>query len=116
MRRMTHAPLLATVLLAGCVVAPVDRDYDVVVAPPLPVVVEFDAYPYYYYDGFYYSYHDRDRIWRYSHYKNGPWRELPRDRYPKEIRYKYRYDRDDDRYDRDRERDRDRDGDRDYRR
>lgn len=109
MRRIPHAPLLAALLLAGCVVAPADRDYDVVVAPALPVVVEFDAYPYYYYGGFYYYYHDHDRAWRYSRHKTGPWKDLPRDRYPREIRYKHRYDRDDDR---DRGRDRDRDYDR----
>lgn len=115
MRRLT--PLLfAALLLSGCIVAPPERDYDVVVAPPLPVTVEFDAYPYYHYGGFYYYYHDNDRVWRYSRYRHGPWRELPRDRYPREIRYKYRYDHDDGRRGRDRDHDRDWDRDRDYRR
>ena len=107
MRRLISVPLLTTLLLAGCVVAPVGREPDVVVAPPLPVIVEFDTYPYYYYGGFYYYYQDRDRIWRYSRYRGGPWTDLPHDRYPRELRYRYR---DDDRYGRDR------DGDRDYRR
>lgn len=117
MSRNILVPLTAALLLAGCVVAPADRDYDVVVAPALPVIVEFDVYPYYHHGGFYYYYHDHDRVWRYSRHKTGPWKELPRDRYPREVRYKSRYD-DDDRYDRDRDRDRDRyrDGDRDYRR
>jgi len=113
-------PLFAALVLSGCVVAPADRDYDVVVAPALPVVVEFDVHPYYYHGGFYYYYHAHDRVWRYSRHRNGPWKVLPPDRYPREVRYKYRSDWDD-RYDRDRDRDRDwerdrdrdRDGDRD---
>ncbi len=112
MRKTSLAPLLAASLLAGCVVAPADRDYDVVVAPALPAIVEFEVRPYYYHGGFYYYYHDHDRVWRYSHHREGPWKVLPRDRYPREIRYKHRSDWDD-RYDRDRDRDRDRDGDRD---
>lgn len=108
MHRNAYAPLLAGLLLAGCVVAPADRDYDVVVAPALPVIVEFDVYPFYY-GGFYYYYHDHDRVWRYSRSRTGPWKELPRDRYPREVRYKHRSEWDD-------SHDRDRDRDRDYRR
>lgn len=116
MRRTALAPLLAALLLAGCVVAPADHDQALVVAPALPAVVEFDVYPYYFYGGFYYFYHEHDHAWRYARSKGGPWRDLPRDRYPHEIRYKYHSDGDDGRYDRDRDRDRDRDQNRDYRR
>ena len=91
-------------LLSGCVVTPVDR---VVVAPALPVIVEFDTEPYYYQQGYYYYYHDN--YWRYSQSRSGPWVELPRSHYPKEIRYKGRGDG------RGRDRDRDRDHDRDHR-
>ena len=112
MRRMSYATLLAALLLTGCVVAPVDYDYGVVVAPRLPVVVELGVEPYYSYGGFYYYYHDR--LWRYSKDRNGPWRYLPMDHYPREIRYRD-HDRDRDR-DRDRERDHDRERDRDYHR
>lgn len=115
MRMTGYAPLLASLLLAGCVVAPVDHGQAVVVAPALPPVVELDVYPYYFYGGFYYYYYEHDHVWRYSRNKSGPWRELPRDRYPHEIRYRYHRD-DDDRYDRDRDRDRELDRDRDYRR
>lgn len=95
-----YAPLLAALVLSACVVTPADGPY--VVAPALPVVVELDVVPYYH-GGYYYHYHDRDRVWSYSRSKAGPWKELPRDRYPREIRYKDRereHDRDRDRHDR----------------
>jgi hypothetical protein len=46
--------------------------------------------------GYFYYYQHRDSRWIYSRDKAGPWKELPRDRHPKEIRYKD-YDRDRDR-------------------
>ncbi len=73
MKRMLLVALVAAPLLSACVVA-----------PGLPVVVELGSEPYYYQDGYYYYYHD-DR-WSYSHGKTGPWRDLPRDRYPREVR------------------------------
>lgn len=93
---MLYGSLLATLLLPGCVVAPAHPDY--VVAPALPVIVDLDVEPYYY-GGFYYYYHQRDHSWSYSRDRAGPWRALPRERYPREIRYK----------DREREHERDRD-------
>ena len=105
MHRMPYAVLLAALLLTGCVVAPADHDAGWVVAPALPVVVELGVEPYYFHNGFYYYYHNQR--WSYSHERTGPWRELPRDRYPREIRYKDRdgRDRGHDDGDRDRERD-----------
>lgn len=115
---------LAALVLSACVVTP-PRGAAVVVAPALPALVEFDVEPYYFYRGYYY-YYDNAR-WRYSSSRSGPWVELPRSHYPREIRFKGRRDegrgdrdRDDRRWDRDdqrrweRERDRrrDRDGDR----
>jgi len=105
MHRMLYVALLATLLLPGCVVAPADRGSAWVVAPALPVVVELGVEPYYYHDGFYYYYNNQR--WSYSHEKTGPWRELPRDRYPREIRYKDRDGRDRDHDGGDRNRDRD---------
>ncbi|MDT3707796.1 MAG: hypothetical protein ROZ09_13315 [Thiobacillus sp.] len=106
MNRMSYAPLLAALLLPGCVVAPAP---DYVVAPALPVIVELDVVPYHH-GGFFYYYHHDDHRWSYSRDKAGPWRDLPRDRYPREIRY-----RDHDRGDGDRGQGRGRD-DRGYRR
>ena len=99
-----------------------DRDRDnrgrgpamIVIAPALPPVVVLEREPYYFYGNFHYAYDDNR--WYYSKSKNGPWSELPRDRYPKETRYRgrsWRHDHgrdDDDRDNRDRyRRDRDRD-------
>lgn len=101
MHRMHYAALLAALLLSACVVAPAGPDY--VVAPALPLTVELGAEPYYYQSGFYYYYNNNR--WSYSHERTGPWRDLPRDRYPRETRFRGH----DGRGDRDRGRDRDRD-------
>jgi hypothetical protein len=100
MHRTLYAALLAALLLPACYVAPAHR-HDYVVAPALPVVVELGVTPYYH-GGFYYNYHHRDHRWTYSRDRAGPWKDLPRDRYPREVRY-----RDYDGRDRDRDRDRD---------
>jgi hypothetical protein len=57
----------------------------VAIAPPLPVTVELED-PYYVYGGYHY-YYDNDR-WYYSQSRDGRWIDLPRDRYPKEVRFK----------------------------
>jgi hypothetical protein len=106
--KMLYGALGSALLLSACVVAPRHGAY--VVAPPLPVVVEMDVVPYYH-SGFYYHYYHDNRRWTYSRSKAGPWYELPRDRYPREIRYRDRgqyrdrdrgADRDRGRYERDR--------------
>ncbi len=74
---------LATLLCASCVMTAGPYGTSVVIAPPLPAVVELEE-PYYFYGGFYYHY-DNDR-WYYSHSRGGPWSDLPRDRYPREVR------------------------------
>lgn len=98
MYRMLIVVPFITLLLSACVVTPVDR---VVVAPALPGIVVLDAEPYYYQHGYYYYYDNN--YWRYSNSRSGPWLELPRSHYPKDIRYKGRGDG--------RGRDRDRGGD-----
>jgi len=55
------------------------------IAPPLPVTVELYD-PYYSQAGYYYYYNSN--IWYYSQSKSGPWIDLPRDRYPREVRYR----------------------------
>ena len=93
MYRMLFVALLAALLLTACVVAPAGRGPAYVVAPALPLIVELGAEPYYYHSGFYYYYHGNR--WSYSHSRKGPWRALPRDRYPREVRHRGRGDRHD---------------------
>ena len=104
MSRMLYVAPFAAILLTACVVAPSPRGDGMVVAPALPVVVEIGAEPYYYQGGYYYYYHN-DR-WSYSNARTGPWMDLPRDRYPRETRFRGRGDG------RDRDRDHDHDHDR----
>jgi hypothetical protein len=72
---------------------------EAVIVPALPTVVVLEEEPFYYHSGYYYHY--RGDHWFYSRSKGGPWLDLPRDRYPKEVRFKGRGG------DRDRDRDRD---------
>ena len=92
MKKLSIAVLSALFLFAGCAVGTGYRGSDVVVVPALPSVVVFDTEPYYYHSG--YHYHYQGNRWYYSNSRSGPWTELPRDRYPKEVRFK---DRDHDR-------------------
>lgn len=71
---------------AGCLLVPGRHGQPVLLAPPLPSIVVFDTDPYYVQSG--YHYHYRNDGWYYSQSRNGPWTSLPRDRYPKEVRYK----------------------------
>jgi len=94
--KILYGPLLAALLLPACVVGPAYGP-DYAVAPALPVTVELDLVPYFY-GGYYYFYHHQDHRWSYSPAKTGPWKELPKERYPREIRYKDRgHDHDGDR-------------------
>ncbi len=81
------AGLLMVLLFgAGCVVTPERQVRTVVYAPPLPSVVVFETEPYYVQQGYHYHYqHDR---WYYSRSRSGPWTSLPRDCYPREVRYR----------------------------
>lgn len=102
-------PLIAAMLMcAACVATVGPHGTSVTVAPPLPVVVELED-PYYVHGGYYY-YYNNDR-WYYSQSRGGRWIDLPRDRYPREVRYKRGGgDRDkgyEDRHDRGRGHDRD---------
>ena len=80
------AGLLVLFTLAGCLVTPVNRGEGAVVVPFLPPVVVFDEEPYYFHEGF--QYHYLNGSWYYAHARNGPWTVLPRDHYPREIRFK----------------------------
>ena len=98
MKKLCLAVLLGVFLFVGCVVGPGRHGSGVVVVPALPLIVELETEPYYYQSGYHYHYQN-DR-WFYSNSRSGPWAELPRDRYPRETRFKGRgheRDRDDDR-------------------
>jgi hypothetical protein len=87
---MVLVGLLAMFVLAGCLVGPGPRGAGVVVVPALPPIVVLEEEPYYNQSGYFYYY--RDNRWSYSHSRSGPWVELPKDRYPKEVRFKSRGD------------------------
>jgi len=96
MKRIWLAVLLAVFLIVGCVVAPGPRGSGVVLVPPLPTIVVLEEEPYYYHSG--YHYHYQNNVWFYSNSRSGPWRELTRDRWPKEVKFKGKErGRDDDR-------------------
>ena len=88
MKTIFLALLLGVFLFVGCVVAPGRRGSGVIVVPALPSIVVLETEPYYFHSGYHYHYQN-DR-WYYSNERRGPWAELPRDRYPKEVRYKGR--------------------------
>ena len=88
MKRILLAVLLGVFLFVGCAVGPGYRGAATVVVPALPSVVVLETEPYYYQSGYHYHYQN-DR-WFYSNARSGPWVELPRDRYPKEVRFKGR--------------------------
>lgn len=83
------AALLATLAVGGCICTPGQQGYGVSISvPALPPLVVLDFEPFFFHSGFYY-YFQGDR-WSYSQSRGGPWRELPRDRYPREVRYRYK--------------------------
>ena len=83
--------ICAPFMLTACILSPGPGGYGVEVAPPLPPVVVLDVEPYYYHSGYYY-FHQNDR-WHYSRTKSGPWMELPRSHWPREIRHRGRDER-----------------------
>ena len=85
MKKIWFTLLLAALLCAACMMTTGPRGVSVAIAPPLPLVVELMD-PYYVHGGFHYHYNN-DR-WYYSQSQSGPWIDLPRDRYPKEVRHK----------------------------
>lgn len=84
MYKMLIVAPLAALVLTACVVEPAHYGPGLVVAPALPLVLELGAEPYYYQGGYHYHYNNGN--WRYSRSRSGPWVDLPRSHYPKEIR------------------------------
>lgn len=109
MKKLVLVGFFAAFTLTACLVSSGPPGYGGITISPLPEVVELDAESYYFRDGYYYYYQNND--WRYSTSRSGPWTQLPRSYWPKEIRHRGGDDRDNDRRD-DRGRDDDRDRDR----
>lgn len=87
MKRLLLALFFAGLLLPACVVTPGPPGPGVYLAPPLPDVVVLDVEPYYYSGGYYYYY--QGNAWYYSNSRGGPWYYLPRERWPRETRFKH---------------------------
>ncbi len=82
--RMGIASLFMTTTLTACIVPTGHGDYDVILPPPLPVVIDLGPDRYYQRDGYYYFY-EGDR-WQYSRDRNGYRYDLPRSHWPHETR------------------------------
>ncbi len=88
MKNLILIALFAAFSLTACVVSPGPPGYGEVTVSPLPPVVELGVDPYYYQNGYYYYYHNDN--WSYSQSRNGPWYDLPRSHWPREIRHRER--------------------------
>ena len=90
-RTLIATIVLVSMLTAGTVMSMSRRGPSVDVSvsiPLLPPVVVLEDEPYYFQDGYYYHY-DNNR-WFYAKSKRGPWADLPRSHYPREVRFKKR--------------------------
>jgi hypothetical protein len=100
MKNLVLFSLFVLFILTACLVSPGPSNYGGVTVSPLPAIVVLGADPYYYQNGYYYYYNNNN--WRYSQSRSGPWTNLPRSHWPKEIRhrdknYNQNWDRNDDR-------------------
>jgi hypothetical protein len=85
MKKLPFTLVFAAFICVSCAAYVGPHGASVAIAPPLPVVVELGE-PYYVYGGYHYYYHDER--WYYSQSRDGRWIDLPRDRYPREVRFK----------------------------
>jgi hypothetical protein len=88
MKNLVAFALFSLLILSACVVTPGPGESGGVTVSPLPAVVVLGADPYYYQNGFFYIY--QNNYWRYSKSRSGPWKDLPRSHWPKEIRHRDR--------------------------
>ena len=85
-KRMVLALLIVPFMLAGCLIVPGRRGGGLALVPPLPPIVVLGAEPYYVHEG--YHYHYRNDGWYYAPSRGGPWAQLPRNHYPREVRFR----------------------------
>jgi hypothetical protein len=88
-KKIVFTIIFAAFVCVSCAASVGPHGASVAIAPPLPLSVEL--YDSYYVHGGYHYYHYNDR-WYYSQSKGGPWIDLPRDHYPREVKYKSRSD------------------------
>jgi hypothetical protein len=86
MKSLILVALFAACTLAACVVSSGPPGYGEVTVSPLPAVIDLGTDPYYYQNGYYYYYQNNN--WRYSNSRSGPWTDLPRSHWPKEVRHR----------------------------
>lgn len=75
----------AALMCMSCVASVGPHGTSIAIAPPLPAYVELYE-PYYVYRNYHYYHHDSR--WYYSESRGGPWIDLPKNHYPREVRYK----------------------------
>jgi len=85
MKSVMLGGVLVTFIAAGCFV-PGRHGGVTLLVPALPSVVVLETEPYYVQGG--YHYHYQNNRWYYANSRNGPWSSLPKDRYPKEVRFR----------------------------
>ena len=96
MKKTVIVALISAFLVTGCAVGFMGGHHgrSMVIVPALPETVELDADQYYSQNGYYYRY--QGNVWVYSESREGPWSQLPRSHYPKQVRYKGQDNRDHD--------------------
>lgn len=84
-KTVSAALLVSVIMITGCLMVPGPRG-GVSFVPILPPLVVLGPEHYYAHEGYHYRYENNN--WRYSRSRSGPWAELPRDHYPREVRYR----------------------------
>lgn len=84
-KKIVLSLLVVPFMFAGCLMWS-GPGGGVTVVPFLPPVVVLGEEPYYVHEG--YHYHYRNEGWYYANSRNGPWSALPRDHYPREVRFR----------------------------
>ena len=82
--RMVLTSIFVVSLLTACIVPSRHGGVDVLLPPPLPVIVDLGPDRYFYQNDYHY-YYEGDR-WQYSRERGGPRSDLPRSHWPNEIR------------------------------
>lgn len=93
MKKSMLGVLISAFLIASCMIGVRGGRHGdhLVIVPALPAIVEIDADQYYSQNGYYYRY--QGNVWVYSQSREGPWAELPRSHYPREVRYRGQQER-----------------------